>query len=271
MYLAVKLSKFEVKDWSNRLPHHANWWDQFVVDLEASDLEEICHQVLDLYMQPTQPAREAAASPPPSVNPSTVQTPQVANSSGLGASTAQTNSKSSSTVTQGSLKTTPPTSKARSPAAKSHPQTPPSKSRPHTPPPPVPLTTTAFQGIPGIPVAKPPLPPVTVPNVIPSMPVQVAYHPAYALPPLLGPTGPAPPPPPVAYPPNYPPPISHPPGAVHPHYQQPPYGFPPPPGQAYFPGSLPPPAPQAAAAFHRGPPAPPPPLPPNNHLGHQRY
>jgi hypothetical protein len=51
MYLAVKLSKFEVKDWVNRQPHHHNWWDQFVDDLEASDLEEICHQVLDLYMQ----------------------------------------------------------------------------------------------------------------------------------------------------------------------------------------------------------------------------
>ena len=47
----VKLSKFEVKDWANRQPHHHNWWDQFVEDLVASDLEEICHQVLDLYMQ----------------------------------------------------------------------------------------------------------------------------------------------------------------------------------------------------------------------------
>ena len=36
MYLAVKLSKFEVKDWMNRLQHHHNWWDQFVDDLEAS-------------------------------------------------------------------------------------------------------------------------------------------------------------------------------------------------------------------------------------------
>ena len=36
MYLAVKLSKFEVKDWMNRLQHHHNWWDQCVDDLEAS-------------------------------------------------------------------------------------------------------------------------------------------------------------------------------------------------------------------------------------------
>jgi hypothetical protein len=36
MYLAVKLSKFEVKDWMNRLHNHVNWWDQFVDDLEAS-------------------------------------------------------------------------------------------------------------------------------------------------------------------------------------------------------------------------------------------
>ena len=69
MYLAVKLSKFEVKDWANRLPNHHNWWDQFVEDLDTSDLEEICHQVLDLYTQPVTATKEAALTPPPGAAP----------------------------------------------------------------------------------------------------------------------------------------------------------------------------------------------------------
>merc|ERR1712062_694554 len=69
MYLAVKLSKFEVKDWANRLPNHHSWWDQFVEDLDTSDLEEICHQVLDLYTQPVTATKEAATTPPPGAAP----------------------------------------------------------------------------------------------------------------------------------------------------------------------------------------------------------
>lgn len=85
MYLAAKLSKFEVKDWSNRLPNHVSWWDQFAEDLETSDLEEICHQVLDLY------------------NP-----PQLAN---LATPAAQTNGKA--TASKATTKTTLPQTPAR--------------------------------------------------------------------------------------------------------------------------------------------------------------
>lgn len=67
MYLAVKLSKFEVKDWVNRTARQVHWWDQFVEDLDTSDLEEICHQVLDLYAQPVTAAKEAMVSPPPGI------------------------------------------------------------------------------------------------------------------------------------------------------------------------------------------------------------
>ncbi len=69
MYLAAKLSKFEVKDWARREPSHRHWWDQFVQDLETQDLEEICHQVLDLYTQPVKPTKLAAESPPPGAAP----------------------------------------------------------------------------------------------------------------------------------------------------------------------------------------------------------
>lgn len=52
MFLAGKLSKFEVTDWEGRLPKHKNWWDMFVEDINIELLEDICHQVLDLYSTP---------------------------------------------------------------------------------------------------------------------------------------------------------------------------------------------------------------------------
>lgn len=51
MYLAGKLSKFEVVDWIGRQPKHLRWWDMFVEDVTMDLLEDICHQVLDLYSQ----------------------------------------------------------------------------------------------------------------------------------------------------------------------------------------------------------------------------
>ncbi|KAL0275448.1 UNVERIFIED_CONTAM: hypothetical protein PYX00_003287 [Menopon gallinae] len=49
MYLAGKLSKFEVVDWIGRTQRHLFWWDMFVEDVTMNLLEDICHQVLDLY------------------------------------------------------------------------------------------------------------------------------------------------------------------------------------------------------------------------------
>lgn len=61
IYLAGKLSKFEVLDWSGRTPRHLRWWDMFVEDITMDLLEDICHQVLDLYSQSNTPAPD---SPP---------------------------------------------------------------------------------------------------------------------------------------------------------------------------------------------------------------
>ncbi|XP_045533390.1 cyclin-K [Pieris brassicae] len=63
MFLAGKLSKFEIVDWNGRTPKHNAWWDMFVEDICMELLEDICHQVLDLYSPQTQPS--AADSPPP--------------------------------------------------------------------------------------------------------------------------------------------------------------------------------------------------------------
>lgn len=62
MYLAGKLSKFEVVDWQGRTPKHLRWWDVFVEDVTMDLLEDICHQVLDLYSQPQ--GNQVPDSPP---------------------------------------------------------------------------------------------------------------------------------------------------------------------------------------------------------------
>uniref|UniRef100_A0A1B6KZM9 Cyclin-K n=1 Tax=Graphocephala atropunctata TaxID=36148 RepID=A0A1B6KZM9_9HEMI len=62
MYLAGKLSKFEVVDWIGRHSKHLRWWDMFVEDITMDLLEDICHQVLDLYSQPQN--AQAPDSPP---------------------------------------------------------------------------------------------------------------------------------------------------------------------------------------------------------------
>ncbi|KAF2903333.1 hypothetical protein ILUMI_02859 [Ignelater luminosus] len=62
MYLAGKLSQFEVIDWVGRVNKHLRWWDMFVEDVTMDLLEDICHQVLDLYSQPT--PTTAPDSPP---------------------------------------------------------------------------------------------------------------------------------------------------------------------------------------------------------------
>ncbi|XP_066992594.1 cyclin-K isoform X2 [Anabrus simplex] len=64
MYLAGKLSKFEVVDWTGRTAKHLRWWDMFVEDVTMDLLEDICHQVLDLYSQP-QPSVSPDSPPPP--------------------------------------------------------------------------------------------------------------------------------------------------------------------------------------------------------------
>ncbi|XP_050088926.1 cyclin-K [Anopheles aquasalis] len=73
IYLACKLSKFTVVDWVGKQPEHLKWWDMFVQDVTMEILEEICHQVLDLY----QPAQMDSAPPdsPPQLPPSKASPP----------------------------------------------------------------------------------------------------------------------------------------------------------------------------------------------------
>jgi hypothetical protein len=75
MYVAGKLMKFEVVDWSGRTAKHQCWWDMFVEDVTTDLLEDIRHQVLDLYPQPQ--TVTSPDSPPllPSTHSSTMPQP----------------------------------------------------------------------------------------------------------------------------------------------------------------------------------------------------
>jgi hypothetical protein len=67
MYLAGECIKFEVVDWSGRTAKHQYWWDMFLEDVTMDLLEDIRHQVLDLYSQ-----HQTVTSPDsPPLSPST--------------------------------------------------------------------------------------------------------------------------------------------------------------------------------------------------------
>lgn len=50
MYLASKISKYEVADWKGRTTEHQKWWDMFVRNITKNILDDICHQVSPIYI-----------------------------------------------------------------------------------------------------------------------------------------------------------------------------------------------------------------------------
>ncbi|RWS26457.1 cyclin k-like protein [Leptotrombidium deliense] len=71
MFLAGKLSKFDVVDWEGRTSKHTRWWDMYVEDVSIELLEDICHQVLDLYLIPMPDTPQDSPPASPSLAPST--------------------------------------------------------------------------------------------------------------------------------------------------------------------------------------------------------
>ncbi|XP_059562488.1 cyclin-K-like [Myotis daubentonii] len=75
MYFTGRLCKFEIQEWTSK-PMNRRWWEQFVQDVPMDVLEDICHQILDLYSQGKQQMPHHTPHQlhqPPSLNP----TPQV--------------------------------------------------------------------------------------------------------------------------------------------------------------------------------------------------
>ncbi|XP_036032538.1 cyclin-K-like [Onychomys torridus] len=48
IYLEGHFQKFKIQEWTSR-PMYKRWWEQFVEDVPVDVLEDICHQILDLY------------------------------------------------------------------------------------------------------------------------------------------------------------------------------------------------------------------------------
>ncbi|KAM6965277.1 cyclin-K [Aplochiton taeniatus] len=84
MYLAGRLCKLDIQEWTSKQSAR-RWWEQFVQDVPVELLEDICHQILDLYSQgktpipqqlqekesrstPLPPAPPAPQGPPPGVS-----------------------------------------------------------------------------------------------------------------------------------------------------------------------------------------------------------
>ena len=86
MYLTSKLNKLEITDWiaKNESSKNQNWWDQFVEGLRIDILEDVCHQILDLYstqqqqqQQKQQQQNKSASATPVNTNPVPLNKPPI--------------------------------------------------------------------------------------------------------------------------------------------------------------------------------------------------
>lgn len=53
IYLAIKVKQVPITDWTGRQAHHLGWWEMFISGVTTENLEEIGHQMLDLYSNST--------------------------------------------------------------------------------------------------------------------------------------------------------------------------------------------------------------------------
>ncbi|CAD5121936.1 unnamed protein product [Dimorphilus gyrociliatus] len=77
MYLACRLSKFTITDWAEKSSSgpKSKWWSALVPDMTMPLMEEICHQVLDLYMAKNKAEAPSPPPPPPPRNEQPQGTP----------------------------------------------------------------------------------------------------------------------------------------------------------------------------------------------------
>lgn len=100
IHLASKLSKFTVEDWAGRQPHHLRWWDMFVANVTMEILEDVCHQVLDLYQHGNQ---YAAPDSPPQLPPSKASPPVQKRATGTHSSPSTYKNSEKSSATSASI------------------------------------------------------------------------------------------------------------------------------------------------------------------------
>lgn len=187
MYLAGKLSKFEVTDWNGRTTRHTRWWDMFIEDVTLDLLEDICHQVLDLYSQPN--PTTVPDSPPLPAKP---KTPERAKTP----PPLQPPPQPPLLPKNGEIENAQP---IKSLAASS-------VSRPEVPAYHIPYTGVQYPAAFTAPIAGPPtvIPPASIPPVHPHQPPVIPHQPPAPHPPPAMPHQP-----PAAYGTYAPPPMPH--------------------------------------------------------------
>ncbi|XP_060947436.1 cyclin-K isoform X1 [Limanda limanda] len=179
MYLAGRLCKFDLQEWTAKQSCRS-WWEQFVQDVPVGLLEDICHQILDLYSQGNKPIpqgmqeKERPPIPPILAPPAPLGPPPVANPP-------------------------PPPPKKTSPQGGSPAR---QLKRSHTSPKDEPKAPEQIGS--KIPRLESPMPPLPT-----SQPPSDRKAPAPALPTEAEPGSEAAPPPPHAPPPHQPPPLPH--------------------------------------------------------------
>ncbi|XP_041353712.1 cyclin-K-like isoform X2 [Gigantopelta aegis] len=78
MYLASRLSKFDIQDWDGKpnIPGcRKKWWECFIEDMSMELMEDICHQVLDLYSNKGKTIEDSPPPSPPPKEDSVTRTP----------------------------------------------------------------------------------------------------------------------------------------------------------------------------------------------------
>ncbi|XP_034018520.1 cyclin-K isoform X2 [Thalassophryne amazonica] len=179
MYLAGRLCKFDIQEWTAKQSSR-RWWEQFVQDVPVELLEDICHQILDLYSQGNKPIpqqiqeKERFPAPPLPIPPAAQSQPPAPNPP-------------------------PPPPKKTSPPVGSPARQP---KRPHTSPKDEPKAPEQVGS--KIPRLESPMPPLPTPQPPPDR-----KAPAPAPPTEAEPGSESAPPPPHAPPPHQPPPLPH--------------------------------------------------------------
>ncbi|KAM8826384.1 cyclin-K [Synchiropus picturatus] len=282
MYLAGRLCKFDIQEWTSKQSSR-RWWEQFVQDVPVELLEDICHQILDLYSHGNKPIpqqmqeKERASVPMPPAPPIPQAPPQTTNPP----------------PPPPPKKTSPPGGSPARPMKRSHMS--PKPEEPKVPEPVGAKIPRLESPLPPLPTSQPPperKPAAPAPPAEAEPAVEVAPPPPHAPPPHQPPPLPhrPPPPPPSNYimsttgsymsgegyqslqsmmktegptyapmPPSYAPPMP----PYHPHVYPP---TPPPPGPPPPPTSYPPPslAPAYPPPGYNSYPPPPPRMPPGH-------
>uniref|UniRef100_G3NPN0 Cyclin-K n=1 Tax=Gasterosteus aculeatus TaxID=69293 RepID=G3NPN0_GASAC len=183
MYLAGRLCKFDIQEWTAKQSSR-RWWEQFVQDVPVELLEDICHQILDLYSQGNKPIpqqiqeKERAAAPQAPIPPipqglppaPSLPPPPPKKTSPMGGSPARQHKRAHSslltkTQSSGSSHSSyPPPNLAPQyppPGYNSYPPPPPPRMPPgHVPPPVIGLPPAGYPPPPGPPgQSQVPLPP----------------------------------------------------------------------------------------------------------------